>query len=216
MYLPSHFAETRPDVLRALVEREPFGQLVTRQGDGIAADGIPFMLDAGAGDGPGTLRAHVARANPLWREARTDVESLVIFQGPHAYVSPGWYASKAEHGKVVPTWNYIVVQARGVLRVIDDVAWLLELVTRLTERHETPMPKPWSVTDAPAAFTETMLGQIVGIEIEVSSLVGKWKVSQNRSAADRAGVVSGLVGRASGDAVEMAQAVSLAPLEGTG
>ncbi len=194
MYLPAHFAETRPEVLRALVAAHPFGLLASQTGDGeLVADGVPFVLDAGPDDGsPGVLRAHVARANPLWHRSRTDVDSLVVFQGPQAYVSPAWYPSKAEHGKVVPTWNYIVVQASGRLRAIDDAAWLREFVGRLTDRHEAPRRTPWAMDDAPADFVETMLKAIVGIEIEVTSLVGKWKVSQNRSAADRAGVAAGL------------------------
>ena len=165
--------------------------LVTRADEGMVANGVPFLLDPEGPGGFGTLRAHVARANPVWREARRD-EALVVFQGPQGYVSPAWYPAKAEHGKVVPTWNYVMVQARGPLRVVEDRAWLLALVTRLTERHEAPRDAPWAVTDAPAAYVETMLGAIVGIEIELTSLVGKWKVSQNRAAADRDGVVRGL------------------------
>ena len=199
MYLPTHFSESRPDVLRAFVRDHPLGLLVTqdRSGD-IDANSVPFVLDAD-GDAPGVLRAHVARANPLWKTARDDVDALVVFQGPHGYVSPAWYPSKAEHGKVVPTWNYVMVQARGRLRAIDDRVWLRDFVSRLTDRHEAGRAAPWAVNDAPADFLETMLGAIVGIEITLSSIVGKWKVSQNRSAADRAGVVEGLV-REHGDA----------------
>ena len=193
MYLPTHFSETRPAVLRAFVHDHPLGLLVTQNQSGdIDANSIPFVLDAD-GDAPGVLRAHVARANPLWKTARVDVDALVVFQGPDGYVSPAWYPSKAEHGKVVPTWNYVMVQARGRLRAIDDRAWLRDFVSRLTDRHEAGRPAPWAVSDAPADFLETMLGAIVGIEITLSSIVGKWKVSQNRSAADRAGVVEGLV-----------------------
>jgi transcriptional regulator len=200
MYQPAHFAETRPEVLAAFVRSQPFGLLITQnKAGGIAADSIPFFLDD-AGDGsPGVLRAHVARANPLWQTARGDADTLVVFQGPQGYVSPAWYPSKAEHGKVVPTWNYVMVQARGALRAIDDKAWLRAFVTRLTERHEGSRTAPWAVSDAPADYVETMLGAIVGIEIALSSLVGKWKVSQNRPAADREGVVAGLL-REGGDA----------------
>nr|HET7858361.1 FMN-binding negative transcriptional regulator [Caldimonas sp.] len=199
MYLPTHFSETRPAVLRAFVRDHPLGLLVTqnRSGD-VDANSIPFVLDA-EGDAAGVLRAHVARANPLWQTARDDVDALVVFQGPHGYVSPAWYPSKAEHGKVVPTWNYVMVQARGRLRAIDDRAWLRDFVSRLTDRHERGRSDPWAVSDAPADFVETMLGAIVGIEITLTSLVGKWKVSQNRSAADRAGVVEGMA-REHGDA----------------
>jgi len=194
MYLPTHFAESRPEVLRDFIASHPLGLLVTQNGaGGIDANSVPFFLDVADDGTPGVLRAHVARANPLWKEARGDVDALVVFQGPHGYVSPSWYPSKAEHGKVVPTWNYVMVQARGRLRAIDDKAWLRAFVTRLTDRHEGGRAAPWAVTDAPADFIEATLGAIVGIEIALSSLVGKWKVSQNRAAADRAGVVDGLL-----------------------
>ena len=192
MYLPAHFEETRPDVLHDFVRRHPLGLLVTHGAAGLAANPMPFLLDADGAAGHGTLRAHVARANPVWREGAADGSALVVFQGPHAYVSPSWYPAKAEHGKVVPTWNYVMVQARGRLRAIEDAAWLRRLVTRLTERHEAALPTPWSVNDAPPDYLETMLRAIVGIEIELEALTGKWKVTQNRSAADRAGVVRGL------------------------
>ena len=193
MYLPSHFEEKRPEVLHELLRTHPLGLLVTQGGAGeLQANTVPFLLDADPAGGPGILRAHVARANPLWREARGDVESLVVFQGPQAYISPSFYPSKAEHGKVVPTWNYVMVQARGRLRAIDDAAWVRAFVTRLTERFEAPRAVPWGVGDAPEEFIATLLQAIVGIEIELSSLTGKWKVGQNRSAADRAGVARGL------------------------
>ena len=195
MYLPAHFKESRPEVLHTLLRTHPLGLLVTQDSNGLQADAIPFMLDTERGEF-GTLVAHVARANPLWREARTDVESLVVFQGPQAYVSPAWYATKQETGKVVPTWNYVMVEARGRLRVIDDAAWVHALVTRLTDQHEgarsdTPCT-PWKVTDAPDDYIASMQRAIVGIEIELTALNGKWKVSQNRNAADRTGVAAGL------------------------
>lgn len=186
MYLPSHFEEKRTEVLHELVRTHPLGLLIAQHADGPSADSIPFVLDADAG-AHGTLRAHVARANPLWRSAQGQ-PVLVVFQGPQAYVSPSGYASKAEHGKVVPTWNYVMVQARGTLRAVDDAAWLHAFVTRITERHEAPRTKPWAVSDAPADYIEKMLGAIVGIEIELTAITGKWKVSQNRSTADRQGV----------------------------
>ena len=192
MYLPAHFEEKRPEVLHELVRTHPLGLLVTLADGGLQANSVPFFLDADPAGGPGVLRAHVARANSLWRETRADVEALVVFQGPQAYVSPGWYPSKGEHGKVVPTWNYVMVQARGTLRAIDDARWVHAFVTRLTDHHEAALPKPWAVTDAPADFVDTMTRAIVGVEITLSALTGKWKVSQNRSAADRAGVASGL------------------------
>ena len=193
MYLPTHFEEKRPAVLHALLRDHPLGLLVTQDAAGeLAANSVPFLLDANPAGGPGILRAHVARANPVWRDARADRDALVVFQGPQAYISPNFYPSKAEHHRVVPTWNYVMVQARGRLRAVDDAPWLRAFVTRLTERHEAPRDAPWAVTDAPADFITTMLRAIVGIEIELTALTGKWKVSQNRSAADRDGVARGL------------------------
>ena len=207
MYLPSHFEEKRAEVLHAALHAHPLGLLITHgHGGALAANPIPFILDVDA-DGARVLRGHVARANPLWREARGDVDSLVVFQGPQAYVSPGWYATKAEHGKVVPTWNYVMVQARGPLRVRDDAAWQHAFVTRLTDTHEAPRAAPWAVSDAPADYIATMLRAIVGIEIPVSSLTGKWKVSQNRNTADREGVARGLSEQGTADAAAMAQLV---------
>ena len=196
MYLPAHFEEKRPEVLHELLRTHPLGLLITHSDSGLQANAIPFVLDADPAGGPGILRGHVARANPLWHDAgggaQTAAEALVVFQGPQAYISPSFYPSKAEHGKVVPTWNYVMAQARGRLRAIDDAAWLRAFVTRLTERFEAPRAAPWAVSDAPADYIATMLGAIVGIEIELTALTGKWKVSQNRSAADRAGVARGL------------------------
>jgi transcriptional regulator len=192
MYLPKHFEETRAEVLHELIRAQPLGLLVTLNDAGLQANPVPFILDPDPAGGPGSLRAHVARANPLWRETRGDVDALVVFQGPQAYVSPNWYPSKAEHAKVVPTWNYVMVQARGPLRAIDDAAWVRAFVTRLTTRHEAAQAQPWAVTDAPPDYIETMTRAIVGIEITLAALTGKWKVSQNRSAADRAGVANGL------------------------
>ena len=207
MYLPPHFDERRPEMLQALVRRHPLGLLVTQSADGtLAADPIPWLLDLEA-DGSHTLRGHVARANPVWQQARRDTDALVVFQGPQAYVSPSLYPSKAEHGKVVPTWNYIVLQARGRLEAIDDADWKRALVTRLTERFEAPRAAPWAVTDAPADYVTTMLRAIVGIELRVHTLTGKWKTSQNRSAADRAGVRAGL--RADAGARAVADPVGL-------
>lgn len=189
MYLPKHFEQPDRDALVALMRERPLATLVIATPDGPTADLIPleYVADAGA---HGALRGHVARANPLWKHA--GAPALAVFTGPEAYISPGWYPSKREHGKVVPTWNYTMVQARGTLRVHDDAPWLRALVGRLTDRHEAAQPQPWSVNDAPDDYVQQMLRAIVGIEIELASLVGKWKVSQNRSAADREGVASGL------------------------
>lgn len=208
MYVPTHFEETRSEALHALICSHPLGTLITQDRSGVLqADPIPFILDPNPGE-HGTLRGHVARANPLWRETRETVDALVVFHGAQSYISPGWYPSKAAHGKAVPTWNYLIVQARGRLRAIDDREWLRDFVTRLTERHEARQVKPWHVTDAPADYIELMLGAIVGIEIELTSLVGKRKASQNRDAADRAGVVEGLTVLAARDGDAQADAMS--------
>jgi transcriptional regulator len=187
MYSPSHFAETRTDTLHALIEAHPLGTLVMHTADGLVADHVPFEIGAPSAAAPyGTLRAHVARANPLWRQAGAG--ALVVFQGPSAYVSPSLYQEKPASGKVVPTWNYAVVQAHGVLRAIEDPAWLLALLERLTARHEAPRAAPWAVADAPPEYIDSLLKAIVGIEIPLDRLDGKWKLSQNRPPADRAAV----------------------------
>jgi transcriptional regulator len=189
MYLPRHFEQSDQATLEALMRDHPLATLVVATPDGPTADLIPLEFHAGVG-AQGTLRGHVARANPLWRHA--GAAALAVFQGPQAYVSPNWYPSKREHGKVVPTWNYTMVQARGALRTVDDAPWLRALVGRLTERHESTQPAPWAVSDAPDDYVLQMLRAIVGIEIELTSLLGKWKVSQNRSQADRQGVAEAL------------------------
>ena len=191
MYTSAHFDESRPETLQQLVREHPLGLLITQSAQGLDANPIPFLLDV-EDDGATVLRAHVARANPGWREALADAQTLVVFQGPQAYITPNWYPSKAENGKAVPTWNYITVQARGRLVVHDDAAWVRGLVTRLTQRHEATQANPWAITDAPAEYIDAMLRAIVGIEIPLSSLKGKWKMSQNQPAANRDGVARGL------------------------
>lgn len=202
MYLPSHFEETRVEVMHQLMQEHPLAMLVSHGAAGLDANHLPFEI-VPAAEAFGTLRGHVARGNPLWRELAGG-EVLAVFQGAQAYITPAWYPTKQETEKVVPTWNYAVVHAHGPLRVIDDPAWLRALVTRLTERHEAAMPTPWQVSDAPADFIDRQLQAIVGIEIPIARLVGKWKTSQNRSATDRAGVVQGL--QAAGDAASLAMA----------
>lgn len=192
MYLPSHFEETRPALLHALLKAHPLGLLVTTDAQGApVVNPIPFMLMPDRGP-LGTLVGHVARANPVWQARPGASEALVVFQGPDGYISPNGYVSKAEHGKVVPTWNYAVVQARGPLVVLDEAAAAHALVSQLTRRHEATQPKPWAVGDAPDDYIATMLRAIVCIEIPLTALVGKYKLSQNRSAPDRAGLVAAL------------------------
>ena len=207
MYLPKHFEETRVDLLHGLIHAHPLGTLITLTPGGLDANHLPFEIDPAPAPF-GTLRGHVARANPVWREFSRDVEALVVFQGPSTYVSPAWYETKQETGKVVPTWNYAVVHAHGILRVIDDPAWLRDFVTTLTDRHEAGRPEPWRVTDAPAEYVESMLRAIVGLELAVTRLVGKWKVSQNRPEADRLGVVAGLLARGDAQSRQMAALVN--------
>lgn len=196
MYLPAHFTETRTDVLHELIRTRPFAVLVTLDATGLIANHIPMEIDAAAGP-LGTLRGHVARANPAWSSHRPDVDAMAIFQGPDSYITPQYYATKAATGKVVPTWNYATVHAHGPLRAIEDTAWLRALVERLTGRHEGDRQHatgaaPWQVSDAPAAYIDALLRTIVGIEIPIRRIEGKWKVSQNRPPEDRAGVVAGL------------------------
>jgi transcriptional regulator len=183
MYIPSHFLEERIEVLHGLIERHPLGTLVRLDGDGLAADHIPFELAPASAEAPsGILRAHVARANPLWRQDGAPV--LAIFQGPSGYVSPELYEAKAIDGRVVPTWNYAVVHAHGRLRTVDDAGWLLAHMGNMTQRQEGP--GGWRVEDAPRDYIDKLVKAVVGIEIVVGRLEGKWKASQNRSDAERA------------------------------
>jgi transcriptional regulator len=187
VYLPKHFEQNDRSRVIALMRERPLATLIIATPAGPTADLIPLEFHPDESE-HGTLRGHVARANPLWRQ--TGAQTLAVFTGPDAYVSPGWYPSKREHGKVVPTWNYTMVQARGTLRAVDDAPWLRALVGRLTEHHEAQQVQPWSASDAPDDYVQQMLKAIVGIEIVLTSLIGKWKVSQNRSAADREGVAT--------------------------
>lgn len=193
MYIPTHFAEERLEVLHQLIHAHPLGTLVTLDADGLNANHIPFEIAAPTEQAPyGILRAHIARNNSLWKTASKEVEALVVFQAAQHYISPGWYEEKQTSGKVVPTYNYAVVHAHGPLHVIDDAAWLHALLQRLTNRHESIQASPWKVDDAPADYIEKMLGAIIGIEIPLSKLAGKWKVSQNRPSADRQKVIQSL------------------------
>lgn len=196
MYMPPYFKEMRSEALHALMRAYPFATLVTHGDAGLAANHLPFEL---VGD---HLHGHVARGNEL---ARADgAEVLVIFRGPEGYVSPNWYPSKHETGREVPTWNYAVIHVHGRLRVIEDHTWLRQLLERLTDRHETGQPKPWHVSDAPVDHIEKSLGGIVGLEISIDRIEGKFKLSQNHPAANRAGVVEGLRQRSGRGDAELA------------
>lgn len=191
MYVPAHFAEPDLATLHALIRTWPLATIVTLTADGLDANHIPMLLDAEASR-LGTLRGHVARANPIWQRFRPEVETLLVFAGVDAYVSPSWYVSKARDPRVVPTWNYEAVHVHGTLTIVDEADWLHEQLDALTTAHETAFDEPWQMSDAPADYTRKLIGAIVGIEIEISRIVGKRKLSQNRSAADQDGVVAGL------------------------
>lgn len=193
MYNPPAFREDRPEVLRQIMHAARLALLVSAAPDGGAPEATHLPLVLEEGEGPhGTLYGHVARANPHWRGLAAAGAARAIFPGPEAYVSPSLYASKAEHGRVVPTWNYVAVHAIGPVEVIEDADRLLALVRRLTDRHEAPRATPWAVSDAPGPFVAAQLKGIVGIVLRIGTLIGKRKLSQNRSEADRAGVEAGL------------------------
>jgi len=191
MYQPPHFREDSHAVQHALIRTNPLGLLITAGPGGLQANPVPFLIDSDA-SAKGTLRAHLARANPQLQELARVEECLIVFQGPQHYVTPSWYATKRETGKVVPTWNYITVHAWGQPQVIDDANWLRQQVGELTASQEDARIAPWGVDDAPADFIAAQLKAIVGLEIPIARIEGKWKVSQNRPAIDRAGVVAGL------------------------
>lgn len=209
MYVPKHFEESRIDVLHDLILTHPFSTLVTMSSIGLNANHIPLHLIQKAGQ-YGKLQGHVARANPVWSDLVDDVEALVIFQGPNSYVTPSWYPTKEEHGKVVPTWNYVTVHAYGTLRVIDDPTWVRSQLESLTTHQEASFDKPWAISDAPVEFTDKMINAIVGIEILITKLIGKWKVSQNQPESNQAGVVQGLQLLGKLEATELATLVEKA------
>lgn len=194
MYIPAHFAENRPDELTRIIRENPLGILVTHGDQGLNANHLPFEFDPATG-GHGLLTAHVARANPLWQQCPTGTPVLVVFRAADGYVSPNWYPSKHEAHRQVPTWNYEVVHAHGVLTVRDDERLVRAMVGKLARRHEAAEPRPWKMSDSAPEFIDSLLRNIVGIEIAVTSLVGKRKLSQNKEARDRAGVVQALAER---------------------
>jgi transcriptional regulator len=207
MYQPAHHREDRLEVQHALIRAFPLGILVTVGPSGLVANHVPFLIDPEASK-LGTLRAHIARANLLWREFDPAQEALVIFQGAERYITPSWYETKRETGKVVPTWNYTVVHAYGPMKVIEDQAWLRRQIEDLTRFNEAARAERWAVTDAPDSFVAAMARGIVGIEIEIARIEGKWKVSQNRPESDRRGVVEGLRAEADAPAHDMAALVA--------
>jgi len=205
MYIPPHFAQARPKELHRIIQAHPLGMLVTQVGGALGADHIPFEFDPDTGTGThGVLRAHVARANPLWQRCPTGTPVMVVFRGTQAYISPNWYPSTHEAHRQVPTWNYEVVHAHGTLAVHDDERFVRGLVARLTRRHEADEPRPWKMGDSAPAFIGEMLRHIVGIEVAVTSLVGKSKLSQNKDARDRLSAADALDARRQ---AELAQAM---------
>jgi transcriptional regulator len=199
MYNPPHFRNEDLPALHDAIEAARLPILVTHGSDGLEASHVPMLLERGEGE-YGTLHFHLARANPQWRRADPAIPAMAIFTGPEAYVSPGWYPTKAETGKVVPTWNYVAVHAYGPVEFYEDAASLRRLVERLTDRHEAGRAAPWKVSDAPEDYLAQMLKGIIGGRLPIARLDGKWKLSQNRTEADRQGVIDGLR-EAGGDSV---------------
>ncbi len=201
MYTPAHFKIEDAAEVHALMRAHPFAILVTQGADGLTATHLPTVLKVDEASPLGRIECHLARPNPQWKTFAAGTEALMIFQGAEAYIRPGWYPSKAEHGKAVPTWNYAAVHAYGPLRVMNDKAWLLAHVGELSDQQEAPYAAPWSMADAPQSYVEVMARGIVGLTLEIARLEGKMKMSQNRDACDGNGVVQGLGDRAeAGDA----------------
>ncbi|MBW8771517.1 MAG: FMN-binding negative transcriptional regulator [Gemmatimonadetes bacterium] len=206
MYIPASNAEHRPEAMLDYMEAHPLAALVTSSSEGMIATHLPLLVDRTRG-AHGALAGHIARANPQQRQARDGDEALVIFSGHDAYITPAFYQSKARDGKVVPTWNYVAVHAYGTLRFVSDPAALRRHLEALTSRHESSREQPWAVGDAPESYIERMLGAIVGVEIEITRLEGKWKMSQNRAAEDIDGVIAGLEASSDPHTREVAQVV---------
>ena len=208
MYTPSYFRVADTADVHAMMRAQPFAILVTHGSEGITATHLPTVLKVDADCPLGRIECHQARPNPQWKTLTSDIDALMIFQGPEAYIRPGWYPSKAEHGKVVPTWNYAAVHAYGHLETVEDKDWLLVHVSELSDQQEAPYVAPWSTADAPANFLDALVRGIVGLKLTIRRLEGKSKMSQNRPAADRAGVVEGLAQRASGEDTAIASLVA--------
>ena len=207
MYLPSAFRQDDLAELHAQIQASPFALLTSAGAAGVQASHLPLLLAPDEGEF-GTLYGHFARANPHWRDLQGGAEALAVFSGPDAYISPGWYPAKAEHGKVVPTWNYIAVHARGPVELIEEPERLLQIVSRLSDQHESGRERPWAVSDAPRDYLDSMLRAIVGFALPIHRLEGKWKLGQNRSAADQAGVRDGLAASTSPGDRELATRMS--------
>jgi transcriptional regulator len=206
MYIPAHFEQSDIAVMHDLIRARPLATLVTLGSNGINANHVPLHLTETT-ESFGILRGHVARSNPIWRDLQSNIDVLAIFHGPDAYISPSWYATKQETGKVVPTWNYTVVHAYGALRIIDDASWIRAQLEALTAHNEAVFPEPWAVSDAPDKFTEQLIEAIIGIEMVITRLSGKWKVSQNQPEKNQRSVIQALNGSGQSEAVAMAALV---------
>ena len=192
MYVPNHFKEEDREKLQQYIRDYGFGLLVIADDEGIEANHVPFYLSSGENDSLGYLQCHLARSNPVWQRMQGGARVLAVFQGPDAYVSPSWYPTKAETGRVVPTWNYLAVHARGSAQIIQDSSWLKHHLHQLTDQHESQMVAPWSVDDAPTDFNERLVEAVVGVEIKIETLTGKLKASQNQPERNRTGVKAAL------------------------
>jgi transcriptional regulator len=203
MYIPKHFEETRTEVLYQMMRANPLATLITLDKHQFNANHIPMVLDAEAG----ILRAHIARANALWKSYNEEAGCLLIFQGPMSYISPSYYPSKLETEKVVPTWNYAVVHVHAKLKVMDDAEWILAQINSLTTQQEKDRDKPWKVSDAPSDYVEKLLAALIGLEITIERMEGKWKTSQNQKPQDHQGVIDGLTKEGTQNALAMAALV---------
>lgn len=191
MFITNNFQQDDREALCSLMCRYPFATLIVETETGVEVNHVPFSLCRR--NGKDVLQSHIAKANPLWKNLQERSEVLVIFQGPHCYISPSYYPSKKATGKAVPTWNYVVVQVKGAITFVEDNAWKIDMLNDLTDKHEAELAEPWSVSDAPDDYTQRLLHAIVGIEIEVASIIGKWKVSQNQSTENKQGVINNLL-----------------------
>jgi len=210
MYTPKHFAAPNALALSELIRTYPFATLIMTTADGVEVNHLPLYLD-----NQGVLSGHLARANPLWQAVRAEQPVMAVFHGPHAYVTPSWYATKAQAGRVVPTWNYVVVHVHGKLRVIEDAHWLRSHLAALTAQQEAAFEQPWQLEDAPTGFIDKLMQAVVGIEITITQLTGKWKVSQNQPSENQLGVLQGLSasevahGKAMADVVQAVNRLTL-------
>ncbi|NOX51753.1 MAG: FMN-binding negative transcriptional regulator [Gammaproteobacteria bacterium] len=207
MYVQPQFEESRPAVLHELIRTHPLATLIVIHNDDIAVNHIPLFVNTDKGD-LGVLQGHLPRANSIWESFDGKTKCVAVFQGPATYISPSWYPSKHEHGKAVPTWNYVVTHAHGYPRAVEDKDWLLRHLNKLTDQQESNQRLPWRVCDAPTEFTDKMLSHIIGFEMPIVSIQGKWKVSQNRPAKDQLGVIENLLKQGDDNAMAMADLIS--------